>query len=169
MGGECMESEDKKFTHFNDKGLPRMVDVSNKLITTRVARARGYVDMSKNTKNMIIQGRGKKGDVLATAQIAGIMGAKKTSELIPMCHSLNITSVNLEFWWDSEFSRLWIESEVKIDAKTGVEMEALTAVSIAQLTVYDMCKAIDRGMVLGEVKLMFKDGGKSGKFERKNW
>jgi cyclic pyranopterin phosphate synthase len=164
-----MESEDKKFTHFNDSGLPRMVDVSDKSVTTRTARARGYVDMSKNTKNMIIQGRGKKGDVLATAQIAGIMGAKKTSELIPMCHSLNITSVNLEFWWDANLPKLWIESEVKIDAKTGIEMEALMAVSIAQLTVYDMCKAIDRGMILGEVKLMFKDGGKSGKFERKNW
>ncbi len=146
-----------------------MVDVSDKDITTRVARARGYVFMDPTTRDMILSNTGKKGDVLSTAQIAGIMAAKETSHLIPMCHPLNITSVDLKFWWDVNLPKLWIESEVKIDAKTGVEMEAFVAVSIAQLTVYDMCKAVDRGMVIGEIKLMYKSGGKSGEFKRGNW
>jgi cyclic pyranopterin phosphate synthase len=167
--GGCTELEDNTFTHFNEYGKPKMVDVTPKQITSRVARARGYILMKENTKKMIIENSGKKGDVIYTAQIAGIMGAKKTSELIPMCHQLPITSANLKFWWDKEEPKLWIESEIKVDAKTGVEMEAFVAVSVAQLTVYDMCKAVDRSMVLGEIKLMYKNGGKSGEFKREDW
>ncbi len=164
-----MGSEAKEFTHFNEYGKPRMVDVTQKPATYRVARARGYVKMQQATKEMILQNSGKKGDVIYTAQIAGIMACKKTAELIPMCHQLGITSADLKFWWDENEPKLWIESEVKIDAKTGVEMEAFVAVSVAQLTVYDMCKAIDRAMIIGEIKLMYKNGGKSGEFKRDEW
>lgn len=147
------------FTHFNEKGRARMVDVSEKNETKRVAIARGYIQMAKETITAISEGRIKKGDVLSVAQIGGICGAKKTWDLIPMCHNILLTGANIEFEIDSD--KIWIEATVKTTGKTGVEMEALTAVTIAALTIYDMCKAIDKHMIIGDVKLISKTGGKS--------
>ncbi len=143
-----------------------MVDVTAKAITNRRAKARGSVTMEKATLDLIEKGQMTKGNVLGAAKIAGIMAAKKTGELIPLCHPLEITSVHLDLEIEREKSRVVIEAEVKTTGKTGVEMEALTAVSVAALTIYDMCKAADKKMVIGEIMLVEKTGGKSGTFTR---
>lgn len=155
-----------KFTHFNESGKARMVDVGGKDETKRVAIARGTIYMSKETLIKVKEGHMKKGDVLAVAQVAGIMGAKKTSELIPMCHNIFIDGVDLSFKFDEEKSAIHIEAEAKTTGKTGVEMEALTAVSIAALTIYDMCKSIDKEILIDNIRLIKKTGGKSGEFLR---
>lgn len=143
-----------------------MVDVSGKRVTLREAAAQGSVGMKKETLQLIADGKIAKGDVLATARIAGIMAAKKTPELIPLCHPLAISSVAIDFEVDEEESRIAILSRVRVTGQTGVEMEALTAVAAAALTVYDMCKAVDRGMVISDILLVEKKGGKSGHFKR---
>ncbi len=154
-----------ELTHFDEEGRARMVDVTEKTESMRVATARGKVEMQPETLERIRQGQIAKGDVLAVAQVAGIMAAKQTSNLIPMCHPLAITGAKLNFEILPP-STIEIEGIVKVTGKTGVEMEALTAVSVAALTIYDMCKAIDKTMVIGEVRLMEKTGGKSGHFIR---
>jgi cyclic pyranopterin phosphate synthase len=154
------------FSHFNPEGHARMVDVGGKDNTVREARARGVVLMSPETLKLIQSGGIVKGDVLAVAQVAGIMAAKRTPELIPMCHLLLLNGIDLKFRYDQGRSAVEIESRVRCSGKTGVEMEALTAVSVAALTIYDMCKAVDRGMVLGDIRLVEKSGGKSGTFQR---
>lgn len=143
-----------------------MVDVGDKDITVREAIARGEIRMQPETLNIILEGRAKKGDVLSVARIAAIMGAKKTPEIIPLAHPLPISSVKVDFFPDRERSLIEIEVRVKVAARTGVEMEALTAVACAGLTVYDMCKAVDRSMVVSEIRLMEKSGGRSGLFKR---
>jgi len=153
-------------THFDESGRAKMVDVTTKQDTEREAVARGTVRMKPATLELIDQGKLAKGDVLAVAQVAGIMGAKQTSSVIPMCHPLLLTGVKMNFSLDRENSLVKIEARVKTTGKTGVEMEALTAVAIAGLTVYDMCKAVDKEMVIGEVRLMEKRGGKSGHYVR---
>lgn len=153
-----------KLTHLDDKGQARMVDVSAKDVTTRLATARGRITMTAETLAMITQGRAKKGDVLAAARIAGIMAAKKTHELIPLCHPLLISGVSVDFTPDTKASSIEIEATVKVEGKTGVEMEALTAVSVACLTIYDMCKSADRTMRIGDIRLVEKSGGKSGHY-----
>ena len=155
-----------RFTHFDKGGRARMVDVSEKSVTEREAVARGFVSMKTTTLQMIGNGTISKGDVLGVARVAGIMAAKKTSELIPMCHPLNIASVAIDFDIDTTNIRIQIESRVKITGQTGVEMEALTAVSVAALTIYDMCKSADRGMIISDIMLVEKRGGKSGIFKR---
>ncbi len=152
-------------THFDAKGAAHMVDVSDKEVTDRIATAKGSVIMLPETLTMITEGRAKKGDVLAVARLAGIMGCKKTAELIPLCHPLPITKVALELTPDADLPGVHIEATVKTSGQTGVEMEALTAVTIAQLTLYDMVKAVDKGMRLTDTRLVFKDGGKTGKYE----
>ncbi len=149
-------------THLDSSGAAHMVDVSDKIVTTRIARAEAYVTMMPETLSMITEGRHKKGDVFATARIAGIMAAKKCPELIPLCHSLLLTSVKVSLEAEPDNSRVRIETMCKLDAKTGVEMEALTAASIAALTLYDMCKAVDKGMVIESVRLLEKEGGRTG-------
>lgn len=153
-------------THINEQGYARMVDVSDKEDTTRVARAQAVVHMLPHTLATIRAGGIKKGDVLAVAQVAGIMGAKQTSSLIPMCHPLMLTGVDIDFEFNEVESTLIIRSQVKTTGKTGVEMEAITAVSVAALTVYDMCKAIDRWMAISDIQLLEKYGGKSGHLQR---
>lgn len=155
-----------EMTHFNAEGRPRMVSVEEKSDTLRMAIARGSITMKPATLKAIEQGKLKKGDVLNVAQIAGIMGAKATSSVIPMCHPLLLTGVNMNFQLDFEQNAVHIEATVKTLGKTGVEMEALTAVSIAGLTIYDMCKAIDKDMVISSICLMEKEGGKSGTYRR---
>ncbi len=155
-------------THINEQGFARMVDVSDKGDTTRVARAQAVVRMQPQTLSTIRTGEIRKGDVLAVAQVAGIMGAKQTPGLIPMCHPLMLTGVDIEFEFDEAESALIIRSQVKTSGKTGVEMEAITAVSVAALTVYDMCKAIDRWMEISSIQLLEKYGGKSGHLYRGN-
>ncbi len=152
-----------ELTHFNEQGRARMVDVSEKAQTFRVARAEATVRMAKTTMDKIKEGAIGKGDVLAVAQVAGIMAAKKNSELIPMCHPLLLTKVDISF--SIEDTALHILSEVRCRGETGVEMEALTAVSVAALTVYDMCKAVQRDMRIDNVHLLYKEGGKSGVYE----
>ncbi len=152
-----------ELTHFNEQGRARMVDVSEKAQTFRVARAEATVRMAKTTTDKIKEGAIGKGDVLAVAQVAGIMAAKKNSELIPMCHPLLLTKVDISF--SIEDTALHILSEVRCRGETGVEMEALTAVSVAALTVYDMCKAVQRDMRIDNVHLLYKEGGKSGVYE----
>ena len=142
-----------------------MVDVSAKKVTSRTATARGAVVMSAETLKMIQSGGHKKGDVLGIARLAGIMGAKRTSDLIPLCHPLGLSKVSVDLIPDEATSRIEIEATAKVTGQTGVEMEALTAVSVAALTVYDMCKAVDKGMQIADVRLVFKDGGRSGRFE----
>lgn len=154
------------FTHINDEGRARMVDVSEKADTERVAEARAVVRMQPETLEAIRSGGVKKGDVLAVAQVAGIMAAKQTSSLIPMCHPLILTSVDISFDLDQDNNRIIIHSRVKTTGKTGVEMEAMTAAAVAALTIYDMAKAIDRWMVIEEVLLLEKSGGKSGHVRR---
>lgn len=153
-------------THLDESGRARMVDVSDKDVTRREATARGVVFMQPETARLIAAGGMAKGDVLAVAQVAGVMGAKRTSDLIPMCHPLPITGVDMAFDLDVERGKLEIRATVRVTGRTGVEMEALTAVSIAALTVYDMCKAVDRGMTVTEIQLLHKMGGKSGEFVR---
>ncbi|MDI6705566.1 MAG: cyclic pyranopterin monophosphate synthase MoaC [Bacillota bacterium] len=157
------------FTHFNTDGRAKMVNVSGKDVTTREAVARGRVYMKSETIDLIEKGRMKKGDVLAVAQVGGIMGAKQTWSLIPMCHPLNISGVDMAFELNRDISAVEIEARVSVEGKTGVEMEALTAVSIGALTVYDMCKAVDKEMVIGDIMLVKKTGGKSGDFVREVW
>lgn len=153
------------FTHFNNEGKAKMVDVSDKAITERTAEAVGSIYVGREIIERIQSGDMTKGDVLSVAQIAGIMGAKQTSELIPMCHNIFISGADLRF--DVHEDRIDIKSTVKTSGQTGIEMEALTAVSIAALTIYDMCKAVDKNMVIGDIKLVKKTGGKSGTYERK--
>ena len=153
-----------EFTHFNEEGRAHMVEVGNKKDTKRVAKAYGRIKMKRETIQLIKDGLIKKGDVLSVAQIGGIMGSKRTSELIPMCHNIFITGSNIRF--NILEDAIEIESEVKTIGKTGVEMEALTAVSIAALTIYDMCKAVDKGMIIEDIKLLRKSGGKSGEYVR---
>jgi cyclic pyranopterin phosphate synthase len=153
-----------KLTHLDEKGRARMVDVSAKDITLREATARGRITMMPETLAIITEGRAKKGDVLAAARIAGIMAAKKTHELIPLCHPLTISGVTVDFVPDSAANAIEVAATVKVEGKTGVEMEALTAVSVACLTIYDMCKAIDRAMRIGDIRLTEKSGGKSGHY-----
>ncbi len=152
-------------THFDDRGEAHMVDVSDKAVTTRVATAEGYVKMSAETFVIVTENRAKKGDVLAVARLAGIMGAKQTAGLIPLCHPLPVTKVALELSPDDALPGIRVEATVKTTGQTGVEMEALTAVSVACLTVYDMVKAVEKGMEIGGIRLTFKDGGKSGRYE----
>jgi cyclic pyranopterin phosphate synthase len=153
-----------KLTHLDEKGQARMVDVSAKDVTTRQATARGKISMTAETLAMISEGRAKKGDVLAAARIAGIMAAKKTHELIPLCHPLLISGVTVDFTPDAKAHAIEVEATVKVEGKTGVEMEALTAVSVACLTIYDMCKSADRAMRIGDIRLIEKSGGKSGRY-----
>ncbi len=155
-----------KLTHFDEEGKARMVDVTEKAITMREAIAHGTVYAKAATIKLIKQGRVEKGDVLGVARIAGIMAAKKTSELIPMCHPLSITSVAIDLDIDTKKNKIDIKTTVKVTGQTGVEMEALTGTSVAALTIYDMCKAVDKEMVIGEIMLMEKRGGKSGHFKR---
>lgn len=152
-------------SHFDDQGQAHMVDVSGKPVTDRVAVAVGAVRMSMETLTLITEGRAKKGDVLSVARLAGIMAAKKTADLIPLCHPLPITKVALELTSDPTLPGVRIEATVKTSGQTGVEMEALTAVSVAALTVYDMVKAVEKSMVIDGVRLILKDGGKSGRYE----
>ena len=153
-----------KLLHLNDKGEARMVDVSDKAATQRTARAEGFVAMAPATLALIEKGEAKKGDVLATARIAGIMAAKKTHELIPLCHPLSITKATVAFEVSREPSGMRVTAEVKVSGQTGVEMEALTAASVACLTIYDMAKAIERGMRIENIRLVEKLGGKSGHY-----
>jgi len=154
-----------EFTHIDKDGNARMVDVSDKSSSERIAIAKGRVLMAKPTMDLITDGDVKKGDVLSVAQLAGIMGAKKTPDLIPLCHPLMLTSVTVELSLDAENSAVEITAKCKLSGQTGVEMEALTAVSVAALTVYDMCKAVDKGMKLMDIRLVHKSGGQSGTFE----
>jgi cyclic pyranopterin phosphate synthase len=153
-------------SHLDEQGRARMVDVGAKAETARVATARGRVRMQPETLALVLRGGVAKGDVIAVARLAGIMAAKRTGELIPLCHPLPITSVNVDVTPDEAASALDIEATARIVGKTGVEMEALTAVSVAALTIYDMCKAVDRGMTIEAVRLVHKAGGKSGEFRR---
>jgi len=154
-------------THFDESGAAHMVDVSGKDVTDRIAVASGHIKMMPETLEIIQQGTAKKGDVLGIARLAGIMAAKKTADLIPLCHPLPITKVALDLAAEPSHSRVVITATVKTSGQTGVEMEALTAVSVAALTVYDMLKAIDRAMQISGIKVDLKDGGKSGRYEAK--
>ena len=154
-------------SHFDAKGSAHMVDVSGKAVTERVAVAEGYIKTAPETFDIISKGSAKKGDVLGVARLAGIMAAKKTSDLIPLCHPLPITKVSLDLDLDAELPGVRITATVKTNGQTGVEMEALSAVSIAALTVYDMTKAVDKTMEIGGIRVTLKDGGKSGRFEAK--
>jgi cyclic pyranopterin monophosphate synthase len=156
-----------KLSHLDDQGRARMVDVSDKEVTSRVAAARGAIQMCPETLELILKGKVEKGDVFSVARVAGIMAAKKTPDLIPMCHPLAITSVKVDLTPAENPTRVEIEAIVRVSGKTGVEMEAMTAVSVAALTIYDMCKAVDREMSIGEIRLVKKSGGKSGTFIRR--
>lgn len=153
-----------EFTHLDDQGRVRMVDVAAKDVTHRVAIARGRIDMTADTLDRIFGQNVKKGNVLEAARIAGVMAAKKTADLIPMCHPLNLTHVRVDFSPDLEHGGIEIEAEASLAGRTGVEMEALTAVSVAALTIYDMCKSYDKGMTISDIHLKLKTGGKSGTF-----
>jgi cyclic pyranopterin monophosphate synthase len=153
-----------KLSHLDDKGEARMVDVSDKVVTHRTARAEGFVAMTPATLALIEDGAARKGDVLAAARIAGIMAAKKTHELIPLCHPLAITKASVDFEPTRKPAGIRVTAEVKVGGQTGVEMEALTAVSVACLTLYDMLKAADKGMTIGGIRLIEKTGGRSGTY-----
>jgi cyclic pyranopterin phosphate synthase len=159
-------------THFNEEGRAKMVDLTDKTVTERIATAQGMVYMQPETLRLIEEGQIKKGDVLAVAQVAGIMGAKKTSDVIPMCHPLSLTGVDISFEQNfdadpkSGLCSIKVTATAKVTGKTGVEMEALTAVSIAALTIYDMCKAVDKGMFFNQIGLTYKAGGKTGTFSQ---
>lgn len=158
-----------EFTHFNEEGRAKMVDVSDKQETARTALAHSSITVSRDIYEKVTNQEMKKGDVLAVAQVAGIMAAKKTWEIIPMCHPIPLTGVNITFSWEpvqQESYQLHIAASVKTKGNTGVEMEALTAASACALTVYDMCKAVDKGMVIGPTYLVEKTGGKNGDFKR---
>lgn len=152
-------------THFDAQGQAHMVDVSDKAVTDRIAVAAGHIKMAKETFDIISEGRAKKGDVLGVARLAGIMGAKKTPDLIPLCHPLPITRVSVDLTLDPDLPGVRIEATVKTSGQTGVEMEALTAVSTTALTVYDMTKAVDKSMEISGIRVLLKDGGKSGRYE----
>lgn len=154
-----------KLSHFDDAGQAHMVDVSDKAVTNRIAVAEGYITMTNETLALVSEGKAAKGDVLGTARLAGIMGAKKTADLIPLCHPLPITKVSVDLTPDTTLPGVRIQATVKTTGQTGVEMEALTAVTTAALTVHDMVKAVQKDMVIGGVKVTLKDGGKSGRFE----
>ncbi|OLO26857.1 molybdenum cofactor biosynthesis protein C [Alkalihalophilus pseudofirmus] len=156
-------------THFNEQGRAKMVDISEKEVTTRIAIAQSSIKVNQEIYTKIIEGTFKKGDVLAVAQVAGVMAAKNTSSWIPMCHPLQLTGVDIAFCWETnepDHYELHIEVTVKTTGKTGVEMEALTAASATALTIYDMCKAVDKGMIIGQTFLQKKSGGKSGDYVR---
>ena len=153
-----------KLTHFDTEGRAQMVDVSDKAETSRIAVAEGYIKMSPQTLEIVNEGRAKKGDVISVARLAGIMGAKQTAALIPLCHPLPITKVAVDLVADASLPGLRITAEFKTKGQTGVEMEALTAVSVAGLTAYDMLKAVQKDMEIGAVRVTLKDGGKSGRF-----
>jgi cyclic pyranopterin phosphate synthase len=155
-----------KLTHLDESGAARMVDVGAKDVTAREAIAEGLIRMQPETLRLIIEGGHKKGDVLAVARVAGIMAAKKTAELIPLCHAIPLTAVDIELTADEKRSAVFCRATVRTQAQTGVEMEALTAVEIALLTIYDMCKAVDRGMTLTDIGLISKSGGRSGDWRR---
>lgn len=157
-----------ELTHLDDQGAARMVDVGSKEITERIAVACAAVSMQARTLALLEQGAHKKGDVLAVARIAGIQAAKKCSDLIPLCHPLMLNSVEVSFKLDAQSSQVRIESRCKVSGKTGVEMEALTAVSVAALTIYDMCKAVDRGMEIHGIAVLHKEGGKTGLWQRES-
>lgn len=154
------------FTHLDAAGRVRMVDVTDKADTVRTATAQGQVRMTRDTLTKLLNNAVKKGNVLETARIAGVMAAKRTSELIPMCHPLAVSHVSVDFFPEETESMIRIEASVRLTGKTGVEMEALTAVSVAALTIYDMCKSYDRGMIISDIGLMEKAGGKSGVYKR---
>jgi cyclic pyranopterin phosphate synthase len=156
----------KKLSHISNKGEVRMVDVTAKDITSRKAKAMGTIKMNPAILDLIEKGKVAKGNVLGAAKIAGIMAAKKTCELIPLCHPLELTGIDINFNIDHKNSQIVIEAQVQIAGKTGVEMEALTAVSIAALTIYDMCKAVNKKIIIGDIMLLEKSGGKSGTFIR---
>ena len=158
--------KEMKLTHLDEKGMPKMVDVSQKADTVRIAYAHAKVSMSKEAFNLAVSKGGKKGDVFGTAKIAGIMAAKQTSGLIPLCHPLNIEDCDITFEPDENESAINIKSTVKISGKTGVEMESLTAASVAALTIYDMLKAVDKSIEISEIYLITKEGGKSGLYTR---
>ena len=155
---------DSKLTHVDEAGRIRMVDVGGKEPTDRHARVQGDITMQPDTVRLIVQDQIAKGNVLETARIAGIMAAKRTSELIPLCHPLNLTSVNVDF--EIKTDRVRVQTEARLTAQTGVEMEAFTAAAVALLTIYDMCKAVDRAMVVSELQLVEKSGGRSGEFNK---
>ena len=158
-------SRKKTLTHFDERGNAHMVDVGAKDVTERVATAKASVVMQPATLALIATKKAAKGDVLAVAQLAGIMAAKKTPDLIPLCHPLALSSVDVKLTLDAKRNAVDIEATCKLKGRTGVEMEALTAASVAALTVYDMCKSVDRGMVISDVRLLHKSGGKSGTYE----
>jgi len=160
------DTSTEHLTHIDARGAAHMVDVGDKQVAVRQSEARGSVAMRRETLELIRSNAAAKGDVLGLARVAGIMAAKRTAELIPLCHTLLLSSVEVEFSFDEEDSRLDIVARVKTAGKTGVEMEALTAVTVAALTIYDMCKAVDRGMVISDVRLTLKSGGKSGTWTR---
>ena len=153
-----------KLSHLDEKGAARMVDVSGKDVTERIARAEGFVSMRPDTLALVEKGEAKKGDVLATARIAGIMAAKRTSELIPLCHPLALSKVTVDITPDKKLPGCHVRAMVKVKGPTGVEMEALTAVSVACLTIYDMVKAVERGIQIEGIRLVEKKGGKSGHY-----
>ncbi len=155
-----------ELTHFNQKGEAQMVNVGDKAITHRIAVAEGRIIVHSETLALIRKGGHKKGDVLGVARVAGILAAKKTAELVPLCHPLNLTSIEVELKPKADPPAVYCRSRVQTHGQTGVEMEALTAVQIALLTVYDMCKAVDRGMTMQDIRLIRKTGGKSGDWER---
>jgi cyclic pyranopterin phosphate synthase len=155
-------TDDRSFTHLDEHGRPRMVDVGDKPVTRRIAVAEGHIRMSPETLAAIVAGNTPKGNVLVIAQLAGITGAKQTPNLIPLCHSIPLSSVEVDVKPDESLPGLRVTATVRVDARTGVEMEALTAVSCALLTAYDMCKARDRGMAIENVRLLSKEGGRSG-------
>jgi cyclic pyranopterin phosphate synthase len=152
-------------THFDAEGDAHMVDVSDKAVTSRVAKAESYIKMAPKTLEIITEGRAKKGDVLGVARLAGIMAAKRTADLIPLCHPLPITKVSVDLTPDATLPGIRISATVKTTGQTGVEMEALTAASVTALTVYDMAKAVDKAMEIGGTRVTLKDGGKSGRYE----
>jgi cyclic pyranopterin phosphate synthase len=155
------------FSHFDEEGRAVMVDVSGKSPTLRTASASAQVRMSPETLALVLEGRAAKGDVFAVARLAGIAAAKKTPDLIPLAHPLAIHAVSIDFTTDRESGMIWVESTVRAHERTGVEMEAMVAASIAALAIYDMCKGIDKGITIGEIALLYKEGGKSGVFRRK--
>lgn len=160
-----MSKTGQQLTHLSPRGEAHMVDVAPKEVTARLAVARGFVRMKPETLQMILNGDAKKGDVIGTARLAGIMAAKKTHDLVPLCHPLNITKISVDIEPDEKLPGLSVSATVGLEGRTGVEMEALTAVSVACLTIYDMAKAVDRGMVIGDIRLVEKSGGKSGDWQ----
>lgn len=157
---------DEQLNHFNQRGEAHMVDVGDKAVTQRVAIAEGYIMMQPETLQRIIEGEHKKGDVLGVARIAGVMAAKRTADLVPLCHPLQLSHVDIRLQPELEKRRVQCIVEVRTAGQTGVEMEALTAVQISLLTIYDMCKAMDRGMIMADIRLLKKSGGKSGDWGR---